>query len=136
MHEGDPMPLPADARLPIDETDPFCRQMVESGVDRRDCKRHMVEALSVAGEELADRRVGSERLQQLHIRGTHSNHRFLDSLLFHHLPRYGLHTVLPLVFGERRVEIMHGDGHMVDIDEPHLIEVTARASRRPRRVDS
>src|SRR3954447_25803263 len=62
VHEGDPRVADAGARLLVDEAQPGRAQAVELGLDVGGLVRDVMQARALGGQELADRRVGAERL--------------------------------------------------------------------------
>lgn len=123
MHERDPRTAATHPRFLVDEANTLGPQMSEGGVDVGYRVGDMVHAFAAGTNELADRRLLAERLQQLNVRTSHGDHRLLDSLALHHLAMDWFDPVQALVFGQSRVEVTHGDSDVVDVDEEHVGKV-------------
>jgi len=123
MHKRDPCAATTHPGFLVDEASALGPKVCEGGVDVGYRVGDMVHAFAAGTNELADRRLLAERLQQLDVRPSHGNHRFLDSLALHHLAMNRFDPVQALVFGQRRVEITHGDADVVDVDEEHARKV-------------
>lgn len=119
MHERDPRSPAANTRLLVYQANTLGLQVIEGGIDVGDGVGNMVHTLAARTDELADRRIPAERLQQLNMGASDGNHRLLNSLALDDLSMNRLHPVLAPVLGQGRVQIANGDPDMVDIDEEH-----------------
>lgn len=130
MDEGDAGAPPPGAGGLVDESRPLITQMLQGDVDRRHRESDVVQALASALEETANRCFGGKRPQQLDEGASHRDHCLLDSLGVHHFPVEGLDPVPTPVSVERSIQIVHGDRHVVEIEQLHQHE--AKALIRPR----
>lgn len=65
MDERDPGTAPSDPGLGVDETSSRRGQVLECGLDRSHRIGDVVQTLTILGQELPDRGLRTERLQQL-----------------------------------------------------------------------
>ena len=79
------------------------------------------------GEELADRRVGAERREQLDVVLADVEQDRLDALGLDDLAVHERHLVVALVERERRVDVLDGDADVVDAGE-HAPIVSGRGA--------
>ena len=79
----------------------------------------VVDAFTALDEELADRRVGSGPGGELEVGLAHPHHGLLDAILFDDLPVADLGTKGPGVVVDRRLEVVYGDGDVVDLGQQH-----------------
>ena len=86
----------------------------------------MVQALTLALEESADRGVGAKGSQQLDEGASHRDHRLLDALSFNDLAIQRLYPVAGPVAVECQLQVMHRDGDVVEIDQLHQGEGKGR----------
>ena len=96
---------------------PASAQARERRVDVRDAVGDVVQAGPLALEELPDRRVGAERLQQLDVAVADVEQHRLDALLLDGLAVGERHLERPLVERERGVEVVGRDADVVDQPE-------------------
>ena len=122
MDEGDARTPATGASGLVDEFGSLRTQVVESDVDRRNGEGDVVQTLALALEESADRGVGAERLQQLDEGASHRDHRLLDTLRLHYLPVQRLHPVATAIVVEGCIEVVHGNGDVVEVDQLHQQE--------------
>ena len=93
---------------------------------RRSARRRRHGAiLTSAVEEAPDRCLGGERLQQLDEGSAYRDHGLLDPLRLHHLPIQRFDPVTTPVTLQRSIQVVHGDRHVVDIDQLHRREAKA-----------
>lgn len=119
MNEGDASTPSTDAWGPVDELGALSLQMGERRFDVRNGVRHVMQTFTPSVEKRTDGRVRRGRLQQLHEGPPDRDHRLLDTLFFDDLPIQGLDSIQAPVSPDGRVQILHGDGDVVEIDEQH-----------------
>src|SRR5205085_10529102 len=82
----------------------------------------VVHARPAVREELADRRVGAERGEQLDAALADADRSRLDALLRHELAVLELGAEEPLIRRERLVEVLDGDAEVVDAARGHGVD--------------
>jgi hypothetical protein len=109
MDEGDLETEHAAPRRLVDQLGTRFRQMSERGAEVLDLVRHVMHSRAALREETADRRVFTERAQQLEPTLPDADGRRLDSLLLHPRAMLQSRAEEPLVRVERAVEILDGE---------------------------
>ncbi len=143
MDKRNPGTSSARACRLVDQALPLGLEVSKSRVDVGYGVGDVMHTLPVPGQEPSHRRVIAQRLKQLHEGTAHRDHRFLDPLRLHRFAVQRRDPVLTLVFGERLVEVVHRDAHMIDVDQFHRSEpsevmavrtrtATARLPRSPK----
>ena len=122
MNEGDPGAAASAASLLVDQADPFGAKVGKGCVDVGHRVGDVVHPFSVSGQKPADRRVISQRLQQLDEGAANRDHCFFHPLGLDRLPVQGLDAVLPFILGERRIQVGDGNADMVEIDQLHVAQ--------------
>src|SRR3954464_14416271 len=117
MHEGHARVADAGARLLVDEPQAGRAQAVELGLDVGRLVGDVVQARPVLGQELADRRVLAERLEQLHVPLADVEQHGLDALGLDGLAMDEGHVEVGVVELQRGVEVRDGDTDVVDAGE-------------------
>src|SRR5207248_726158 len=79
----------------------------------------VVEALALLLQELGHRRVLVDRRQKLHVGVGDLQQRLLHTVALHHLPVGDLHAVRVPVELDRSLEVVDGDGNVVDLGQHH-----------------
>lgn len=131
MHECNPGATAPGPRLVIDEPHPFVTQMLEGHFDIEHGVGDMVQALTATVQELPDGRVRCQRLQELDMRSSDGDHRLFDALGLNYLAVGRGDPVLPIIFGERLVEIVHGNADVVNVEEKHAARLGTPDGERP-----
>lgn len=136
MYKRDPVAAAADPGRVVDERYVVACEVVEGSFDVGDGERNVVQALPSFVEESPDRRIAPQRLKELEIRATDCDHCFFDSLGLHDFAGGRLNAVLPVQIGKGRIEVVHGDGHMIDVVRQHALRlpVADRLGRDGRRM--
>ena len=80
MHKSNKTTARTHSRRFVDEPCSFFLQFSERGVDVRNLDCNVVNSLPAFSEKLADRRIRSERLEQLNVGVTHCKHAHLYAL--------------------------------------------------------
>ena len=93
---------------------PASGQLLERGVDVVDAVGDVVETGALALEELADRRVGPERAQELDVAVADVEQDGLDALLLDRLAVGERHRHRALVERQRGVEVVGGNADVID----------------------
>ncbi len=115
MDEGDQMPASSHSRCFVDEPDALRSKVLESCFEGRHGEGNVVKPWPSSVEEPADRRARSRWLNELNVRAPDRKHRLLDSLGCHDLPVQHVDAVLPAVLAYRLIEVLDGDGNMVEV---------------------
>src|SRR3954464_15929712 len=143
MDEGD---LETEHSLPwlrVDQLRAAGREIGERGTDVRNLVRDVVHSGPAVREELADRRLGAERREQLHAAAPPGDGRRLDALLGDGRAVLDLRAEEPFVGRHRLVEILDRDAEMVDSACVHscldaipapFADVLSNSWREPRRL--
>lgn len=122
MDEGDACAPSTGSRLGVDETGPVGSKVFQRRTDIGDGKRNVMKTLTLLGQELSHRGFRPQRLQQLDEGAADGNHRLIDPLLGHHLPIERLHPVAAPVVLDGRVQVRHGDPHVIEVEQLHRAE--------------
>lgn len=125
MHKRDLRPASPDPRFAIDETGSLCLQVSQGVLDIGHGVSDMVETFTILGQELPDRGFIPQRLQELNERTTDRDHCLFDSLGLDLLPVDGACPVARLVALESQVQVPHGNGDVVKIQQLHGATVLA-----------
>jgi hypothetical protein len=119
VDECNARPPATDAWRLVDETYTLLGEMSERCFDVGHGKRNVMQPLAAGRQEPPDGRVLVERLEKLEERATYREHRFLDPLLFDDFPMQRLDTVLAAKTGDGLVEVVYGNGHVVEVVREH-----------------
>ena len=114
----------ADPRFLIDQPSPLRLQVFEGSVDVRDGECDVVHARSFRRQELTDRRIGTEWLEELDVGAPHRDHRLFDTLLLDDLPAQRLDRVLVGKASNGVVEVGYSDGDVMDVVGQHEEQAT------------
>src|SRR5918994_1135905 len=114
VHESDPAAADANARLLVDQLEPRAPQPLQRRFDVLDRVGHVMQPLPAALDELADDRVGAERLQQFDVAVAHVEQRGLDALRLDPLAVRHRHPECSLVERCGSVEVRDRDADVID----------------------
>jgi hypothetical protein len=117
VQERDAGAADADPRRLVDQAQARLLQRRQRGVDVGHLVGDVVDAGALLGQELADGRVRAEGREELDVVLADVEEHRLDALLGHVLAVDELHVVRLLVEGDRGVEVLDGDAHVVDARE-------------------
>src|SRR5215210_4321327 len=117
MQEGDARAADADPRGLVDELHAAVLERLQRLLDVVGLVGDVMDAGAALGQEPADGRVRAQRRQQLHVVLADVQQDGLDALLGHRLAVDERHGVGALVKGDRRVEVLDGDTHVIDARE-------------------
>ena len=120
-------PLP---RRLVDQLDSVGLEADELRADVRSRERDVVQARAAVRQELADRRLGAQRSEQLDPGLADPQRRRLDALVLDALAMLERRSEERRPANDRRVEIVDGDPHMVDRPR-HLTTSSTVAIRTP-----
>jgi hypothetical protein len=126
MHEGDPGVANTDARLLIDQLDAGVPELAQDVVDVVDGVGDVVEPGTALLEVLADRRLRTQRPEELDVAVADVEERGLDTLRLHRLAVRERHAEGLLVDSEGCLEIVGGDADVVDPAEHGLGSLRSR----------
>src|SRR4029434_10327836 len=99
----------------VDQTDPLRPKVLERVGDACDAVTHMMHARPPLTEEPADRRVGSQRTEQLDERFPNGEEHLFDALIVHPLAVYRLDAERAQVAFHGLAEIRDRDPNVVDL---------------------
>jgi hypothetical protein len=117
MHEGYAAVADSDPGLGVDELDALLLEAVQRRVDVVHGVGDVVQPLAVSLYELADRRVGAKRAQQLNVTFADVEEHRLDALRLDGLAVRDGHPEGALIKRDCGVEVGYGDADMVDAAE-------------------
>ena len=126
-HRGAPAPGP---RRLVDQATTLGPHPLQRGGAVVDPVPHVVDALALGGQELGHRRVVADRREQLHVRLGHLEQRLLDAVALHHLAVLDLDAVGVAVVLDRGLEVVDGDGDVVDLGEHQAILMQSAPEER------
>src|SRR5664280_262275 len=132
VHEVDPRARRTALGGVVEQSDAGRAQLGAGRVHVVHAVGHLLDALAVAGQELADRGVWAQRGQQLDAGAgvADSEHGLAHALLLVGLDVHGLKAELLLVERDGRIQVLDGDPHMVDASEHGLLLVGRVGSDR------
>jgi hypothetical protein len=119
MYKGYAMAAAPNPWSLVDEASALSRQVSKSLVNIDDRKGDVVQPIAVACEELAHSRFFCERLKQLDVGTTDRDHRLAYPLVLYRFNGYRADVVLAVVVLERGIEIVHGNGDVMDVVHEH-----------------
>ena len=82
----------------------------------------MMQTFTVFRQEYAHWGFRAQRLKQLNERAAQGDHRLLDSLLRNLFAIERLDLIPVRIQSKGGIEVLHGNGHVVEIEEFHLTE--------------
>lgn len=126
VYERDAGSASPDSRPLIDQAGALVGEMSQGGADVGHGISDVMQPLTMTLDESANRRVGAQRLQQLHVGAAKRNHGLFHALLLDTFSMNRLHREQPFILGKGVVQIADSDAHVVDVDELHGVECTDR----------
>src|SRR5437016_5481825 len=119
MNERDLEPEEAAVGLLVDQLDAPGREVPQLVAEVADLVGDVVHSRAAVGQELADRRLVTERGEQLDATRADPDRSRLDALLGDRLTPLELRAEQPAVRLESLVEVLDGDAEMVNPLVPH-----------------
>jgi len=119
VHERDGVAAATWSRGLVDEPDALAAQVVQGVLHGVDSEADVMQPRAVLREVLRDGGIVAGGLQQLDEDAADIEHGFLDAIGFDALAILGRQAEGPLVEGQRLVEVLHGDGDLVDPGHGH-----------------
>jgi len=126
MDEGNLEPEEAAPRALIDQLDPLGGESFELAADIVDLEGDVVHARAALRQKLTDRRVGTERGEQLNPARADAERSRLDALFTQHLAVLELGVEEPPVCVDRGIEANHRNADVMDAGHRSIVPADLR----------